>query len=149
MIYKPILLLLMFLSAGCTPEPEPIYFGRDLCTYCKMMISDSRFGGELVTNKGKVYKYDSVECLAASYINYTKENEDVHSLWVVDFNITEQLINAEQAIYLRNKDLRSPMGLDITAFTDSLTAGKRQVSSTGTLLSWKEVQEVVNKQWFY
>jgi len=68
---------------------------------------------------------------------------------VVDFNITEQLINAEQAIYLRNKDLRSPMGLDITAFTDSLTAGKRQVSSTGTLLSWKEVQEVVNKQWFY
>ena len=40
----------------------------DTCAYCRMTISDERFGGQFVTSKGKVHVFDSIECLAAFYL---------------------------------------------------------------------------------
>ena len=132
---------------GCTPEPEPIRFGSDLCVYCKMMISDTRFGGELVTTKSKIYKYDSVECLSAWCLTEITKPEDIHSLWVVDFDHPEKLINARQSIYLRSKDLRSPMGLNLSAFSDRTTAEKVERLYIGALIDWDDVQNVVKDNW--
>lgn len=137
---------LSFLT-GCAPEPEPIRFGSDLCVYCKMMISDTRYGGELVTKKGKVYKYDSVECLAASYLKKEINREDVHSLWTVDFSQPETLIDAQQAVYLQSKDLHSPMGLNLSAFIDRRTAKDVERLYIGSLLDWDGIQEVVKQKW--
>ena len=63
------LLGLIFISA-CTVEPQPIQYGRDNCAFCKMTIVDGRYGSELVSSKGKVFKFDAVECL----INFDLQN---------------------------------------------------------------------------
>ncbi len=63
-------ILLLFLIAGCSTEPEPIRFGEDKCAYCQMMIAEPNYGAELVTEKGRVYKFDAVECL----VNYQAEH---------------------------------------------------------------------------
>jgi len=42
----------LFLTS-CTPKPEKIAFGKDNCAECKMPIMDPKFGGEIVTKKGK------------------------------------------------------------------------------------------------
>ncbi|MGB5288980.1 MAG: hypothetical protein WBN42_10875, partial [Ignavibacteriaceae bacterium] len=55
------LLPLLFLLASCGSKPEPINYGKDECEFCRMQISDNRYGAELVTDKGKVYKFDSIE----------------------------------------------------------------------------------------
>ena len=39
---------------GCSTEPLPIRYGQDNCDFCKMTISDHRFGAEIVTKKGKI-----------------------------------------------------------------------------------------------
>ncbi len=58
-----IFLLLSLVTASCGSNPEPINYGHDECEFCRMQISDNRYGAELVTDKGKVYKFDSIECL--------------------------------------------------------------------------------------
>jgi copper chaperone NosL len=142
-----LLAILIVILNACTPEPEPIRFGSDLCVYCKMMISDTRYGGELVTAKGKIYKYDSAECLAAWTLTEKLKPGAIHSLWVVDFNHPEKLIDANQAIYLQSKDLRSPMGLNLSAFSERNTAQKVEQLYIGSLLDWDDVQSLVKNQW--
>jgi copper chaperone NosL len=139
-------IMIVILNA-CTPKSEPIRFGNDLCNYCKMMISDTRYGGELVTRKGKIYKFDSVECLSGWCLTEKTKPDDIYSLWVVDFDHPENLINANQAIYLQSKDLRSPMGLNLTAFSDSSMANKVEQLYIGSLLDWDDVQQEVKNQW--
>jgi copper chaperone NosL len=142
-----LLAILIVILNACTPKPEPIRFGSDLCVYCKMMISDTRYGGELVTAKGKIYKYDSVECLAAWCLTEKIKPGAIHSLWVVDFNHPEKLINASQAIYLQSKDLRSPMGLNLSAFSERNMAQKVEQLYIGVLIDWDDVQILVKNQW--
>ena len=55
-----LLVFSVFMFSGCSLEPKPIEYGEDQCDACKMRISDSRFGAELVTTKGKIYKYDAM-----------------------------------------------------------------------------------------
>ena len=38
-------LLLVALLAACDRGPRPIAYGRDACDYCRMVISDPRYGG--------------------------------------------------------------------------------------------------------
>ncbi|MDX1911017.1 MAG: hypothetical protein SFV22_06010, partial [Saprospiraceae bacterium] len=48
---------------ACSTGPEPIRYGQDNCHACKMTLTDRRFGAEIVTKKGKVYKFDDLNCL--------------------------------------------------------------------------------------
>jgi copper chaperone NosL len=137
----------MVMFMACTPEPESIDFGTDVCVYCKMMISDTRYGGELVTKTAKVYKYDSVECLAAWYLTHRTSHDKIHSLWVVDFSHPKKLHMAKKAVYLNSVDLASPMGLNLSAFSSRTDAEKIKQRYPGSLLDWDDIQNVVTEHW--
>ena len=83
--YPFLLLLVITLSACSNQKPRAINIGEDNCAYCKMGITDNRFSSELITSKGKVYKFDAVECLAAFYNNADPTVKDNAKLWVHDF----------------------------------------------------------------
>lgn len=55
----------MLLSA-CTPKAQSITYGADMCHFCKMNIVDVQHASEIVTKKGKVFKYDAIECMLNS-----------------------------------------------------------------------------------
>ncbi|HLV52270.1 MAG TPA: hypothetical protein VKY44_10000, partial [Flavobacterium sp.] len=63
-------LLTLFLSS-CSKEPKSIEFGVDNCDHCMMNISDVRYGAELITQKGKIYKFDDMYCMKT----FLKEGE--------------------------------------------------------------------------
>ena len=71
-------------ARACARDPRPIAYDADGCAYCRMQISDPRFGAELVTTKGKVYAFDSIECLVAFY-RQANAAHDVRSVWVSDY----------------------------------------------------------------
>lgn len=140
------LLLVGLLWVGCTPEPKPIGYGEDNCAYCRMTVTDPRYGSELVTSTGKTYMFDSIECLAA----YVEENPDVevHSLWVPNFRDPGTLMNVEEAFLVRSDQLKSPMSLNIAAFRSSaVDPGVVADSVSGTVISWKEVRSLVRREW--
>lgn len=115
------LILLVLTLTSCQVEKEDINFGKDDCEHCRMRIVDTRFGAEIVTTKGKVFKFDDVNCM----VRYIKDNKvDEKTLaftLVVDYGNPKQLIDAKTARYLRSDDIQSPMGSHLAAFvTDKL-----------------------------
>lgn len=129
--------LLLF---SCAAEPQPIAYGSDNCSHCRMTISDDRYGAELVTPKGKAYKFDSAECLAA-YVNEQKTTEAA-LLLVTDYTRPGEFVNALEAVFLQSQEQPSPMGLNLTAFGNQKTAAETVREKNGRLLRWPDVLQL-------
>lgn len=130
--------ILTFILSGCTIETKPIDFGNDNCDFCKMTISDTRYGAELLTKKGRDYKFDDLHCMKGFLNDETVAEDQVHSLWIVDFSNPEQLIKAETSFLLHNDELKSPMGSNIAAFGSEEDLNKYHSEYSGKILTWKE-----------
>lgn len=133
-----LLLSMLWLISSCTPTPEPIEYGSDMCDFCKMNIVDAQHGAELVTSKGKVYKFDAIECL----IGYSKEKKDTQYAFelVNDYSSPKELIDAKQSTFLISKNLSSPMGANLTAFGNKQNAEEMLGAKGGKLFSWTELK---------
>lgn len=106
--------LLFFAFVSCVPKTaEPIKLNSDTCEYCKMTIVDGKFGAEIITSKGRVYKFDDIFCM----ISYHKENSQtkVESFYIHDFNQNNVLILAEKAFYVKGGTIKSPMHGNVLA----------------------------------
>jgi len=128
--------------AACAPPgPQAIADKGKSCDYCRMTISDERFGGQLITRKGKVYAFDAIECLASYYLQNAAAG-DGSSIWVADFANPGRWVEAKNALFVRNDAHQSPMGLNLVALrddADKTAAGQAQ----GTTLRWQEVLALV------
>lgn len=93
-------LLISLLS--CKAEPEPLRYGEDACHTCKMTLMDKKFGAELVTKKGKVYKFDDVNCMLTFYNSGEIDSREFAYRLVVDFSQPTTLIEAADAFYLKS-----------------------------------------------
>lgn len=133
-----VLSCLIFCLMGCSFAPKPIEIGKDLCEFCKMTIMEKRFGAELITSKGKIYKFDSIECLIG-YIHQFPLNEyPVKSLLVIDHSNPGEFIEAEKAFYLHSEKLPSPMGANLTAVQNQKTIEEYSATYGGEIWTWSE-----------
>lgn len=129
-----------FLLASCSVSPQPINYGSDACHYCDMTIVDKQHASQVVTSKGKAYKYDAVECMVHSIQDEFKDTEMAYYL-VADFDQPGELIDATKGSYLVSEQLQSPMGANLSAFSNEQAVKKAQEKFTGDTYSWKEIQE--------
>ncbi|MEP7254448.1 MAG: nitrous oxide reductase accessory protein NosL [Ferruginibacter sp.] len=124
---------------SCNAGPQPIKTGVDNCYFCKMTISDVRFGAEIVTIKGKVYKFDDLHCIL-SYLQ-TKDivPANIKDIYLINYSGGHQLININKALLLKADELRSPMRGNIAAFdnNDSLITIQKRFS--GNTVNWKDL----------
>ena len=144
-IVTNIFIFLLLMLNSCQTDPEPIHYGSDGCSMCKMIIVDTHFGSELISSKGKIYKFDSIECLVF-FTENSIDDENFFTL-VTDYLNNNELINSKKAFYLQSENLRSPMGLNITAFSSQSDLKKFKEKYAGKELSWKEIIEYVNRKW--
>ena len=134
-------LLLMLTIQGCSTGPQPISFGKDACHFCKMVISDQRFGAEVITAKNKIYKFDDVHCV----LSFMKSNEvkqtDVAGIYLVDYSQQGVLVNAEESFLLKGDALRSPMGGNVAAFAvvDSMKKFQKEIEASS--VSWNDLSQ--------
>lgn len=119
-------------------SPEAIAFGEDACVSCKMTITDKRFGGELVTPKGKIYKFDSLECLRSYQKTHKEQSFDV---FVVDATQDGGLIAAAAAKFILKEKLRSPMGRGVLAGPSEEALNK--AFGQAEILQWSDLESVV------
>jgi copper chaperone NosL len=133
------LAIISLLLSACKVEPQPINYGQDGCHYCDMTIVDRQHASQLVTSKGKAYKYDAIECMVHSLQDEFKETEMAHYL-VADFHQPGELIDATKATFLVSKKLQSPMGANLSAFSNQEAGNKAQEEFTGDTYSWEEIQ---------
>lgn len=131
------LLILVSLFTSCSSkEPEPIKLNVDQCSFCKMSIADGRFGSEIVTKKGRVYKFDDILCLSS----YVHENTvDADKFYVHDYATENTLIPAETAYYIHGGQILSPMRGNIAAFASENTATDFMDKLETKSLTWYNV----------
>lgn len=135
----PVLILSAFLIISCAVEPEPIAYGKDACHHCKMTLVDKKFGGELVTKKGKVYKFDDINCLMTFYHSNEIPTEDYSYKLVVDYAQPGKLIEANNAFYLKSDTIQTPMASHVAAFEDEGTMKSTKSQLKGVYLVWGEL----------
>jgi copper chaperone NosL len=135
---------LTLLLLACTTGPVPIAYDQDGCDYCRMQISDPRYGGELITRTGKVHKFDSIECLASFYATLS-DSTAVRSLWVSNYLEPGTLIPAREAIFIHHEGPGSPMGRGLLALRgDANAAGV--AAPAGDTLGWSAVVKLVSRE---
>lgn len=142
---KSIPVFLVLLLTMCARGPEPINFGEDNCAHCSMRIMNPKFGSELITSKGKIYKFDSIECMLAETAKY-KEGE-IASMWVPNFNNDKEFLNLNEAFILRSSKIKSPMALNLLAFKSESELLENENKYGGEEMSVKEAIDYVQSKW--
>ena len=118
-------------------KPEPINLKKDNCDFCKMTISNSKFAAQLITQKGRHYKFDDIACM----IQFAKSNTVVpyEAFFVNDYLKDNSFIPVEKSFLLKGGTINSPMRGNCAAFA---TMGKQQEYQNqlhAEAITWKEV----------
>ena len=138
-----ILLLGTLLFSSCSVEPKPINYGKDACVYCKMNIVEKKFGAEIVTKKGKVFKYDAIECM----VNAISEMDEssIKYFMAIDYNNPTQLVDATTSFHLKSEKIPSPMGAFLSSYKNEELAKKSQELNGGEIYSWEILKKKYHK----
>lgn len=132
--------VLIALTFSCAKKgPEPIKLNADGCDFCKMKIADGKFGAEIITEKGRVYKFDDIHCM----MSYHKENAatKVKTFYICDFNQNNVLIPATTAFYVKDGSINSPMRGNTIAVQTKDEAEQMAVKFNATPISWNEISK--------
>lgn len=108
--------ILLFLSSCRGSGPVPIRYGQDACDFCRMTISDRRFAAELLTDRGRIYKFDDIKCLESFRKSGSVDSNRIAGAYLPDFSRPGPLLPAEQMHLLRCPIFRGPMGGNMVAF---------------------------------
>lgn len=132
-----ILFTISVLNSCNSNEPKPIKLNSDSCDNCKMTISNGKFGAELITEKGRHYKFDDIACM----MKFAKSGTTVpaKAFFVNDYLQDNTLISAEKAFYLKNGTINSPMRGNTAAFSTKPEAEQYQTKLNATPTSWNEI----------
>ena len=131
--------IVLLLAISCKVAPEAIEYGKDQCSFCKMNIVDQTHSAQLVTAKGKQFKFDAIECL----VNYVDQNreEKMALLLVADYGNPGEMTEAEKATYLITPAIKSPMGANLSAFSAKNTAVEFQQKHSGEIFTWELLKQ--------
>lgn len=132
-----VIALLLMLSS-CNVSPQPIHLNKDNCSYCEMTIADKRFGTELITDKGKVFKFDDMSCM----YGFIKENKGkgINHLYATDYLKPETLLPLEQLNVVKGNTVGSPMGGNMAAFQSLDSANAYAAKWQAKLIPLSEIQ---------
>ncbi len=137
-----LIVIQFFLLVGytsCVREPRILEYQKHSCDFCKMTLVDNHFGVLVETEKGRIYRFDDISCM----FRFQQQNlQAVHELpvkMVIDFNHPGNLINAEEAFYLKADQLAAPMNSRIAAFSSKKELEIYQRKLEGIYLVWGEL----------
>lgn len=127
-----------FLMQSCSTDPVPIEYGKDQCVFCNMNIVDKAHAAQHVSEKGKQFKYDAVECL----IRYVVRNDimDAKHILVADYSNPGDMIDANNAFYIISDNIKSPMGANLSAVSSETVAEQIVKEKGGKIFDWPSIK---------
>ncbi|MBS1549814.1 MAG: nitrous oxide reductase accessory protein NosL [Bacteroidetes bacterium] len=92
------------------------------CEHCKMSIENVKYATELITEKGKIYKFDDIKCMNG-YANSNADKVVNAKTYVTDYP-SGKLIEFEKATFIKGGSIKSPMGGNMQAYENKEEAEK-------------------------
>ncbi len=136
LVFCAFFLALLLYGCDLSSEPEPIQFGKDQCQHCKMTIVDRRFGGEFISSKGKIYTFDSLDCLVKFY---SQTGDAQAQVYLVSYDRPGSLMRSDSAAFIYYDTVDSPMGSKYIALSSSAQARRMLADPNAPILSWQEL----------
>ncbi|RSC94798.1 nitrous oxide reductase accessory protein NosL [Tenacibaculum singaporense] len=124
------------LLLSCKIAPKEIQYGTDMCHSCQMTIVEKTHASEIVTKKGRAYKYDAIECMLQDLDK--RDVSKIELFLVTDYSNPATLIKAKEATFLVSKEIKSPMGANLSAF-----ANKEAINVPGQQFNWDEINDYI------
>ncbi len=131
--------VILLFTISCKIEPQAIEYGKDQCSFCMMNIVDKTHSAQYVTKKGKQFKFDAIECMLND-IN-EKGEEKLAIVLVANYGIPGEMIAAKTANYLISREIKSPMGANLSAFSLAETAQEFQQKHSGEIFTWYTLKQ--------
>lgn len=129
----------LFLFPSCKRSFQPIEYGKDACASCKMTIMDDRYATELIDSKGKVFKFDDLDCMK----HFTEEKQiSGDALFFVEDYLKKEkgALNAATCVFLHHDFFRSPMNGNYAAFATEEDAAPLKDSLGIVIMKWENVK---------
>lgn len=146
MYIAPALALLVLLSTSRVHAA--IDAGRPVCDYCRMIMSDSSFSGQIGLDRGGKRIYDAIECMAAAVLTDSVPQRNIRSITVARHDRPSVRLSLDRAVFVYCPAIESPMGLSLAAFASRVQAERACSQNSGRVLDWRDVLERVNTTWF-
>jgi len=103
-----------------------------------MKIVDHTAGAEIITAKGKVYKFDDLVCLQTFINTESAIATQVKEVYLTDFMGSHQLVKAEDCILYKSEKLRTPMNGKIVALSKSDSLNQLLQEWGGEKINWSD-----------
>lgn len=104
---------------------------------------DEKFGSELVTKKGKVFKFDDVNCLLRYMRSGAIAKKEYKDIVVINFAKKGEMLPVSTASFLVADYVLSPMGSRVAAFSTKEAAIQFKGTREGAIYTWTELEKIV------
>ena len=136
---KKILMVALLLTTACRPEkPKPVDIEPgDICSSCKMAISQKRYAAEFIDREGTAVKFDDIGCMFR-FVKARALKDSVEAWFVMDYR-AQHWMPAENATYVRSAALPSPMGSGLIALENRAYAEEYSQKYRGKILTFEDL----------
>jgi copper chaperone NosL len=110
---------------------------EDMCSQCRMAISEKRCAVAFIDEEGAALKFDDLACMA-SYLQARRDRSRITAYFVADYE-GNGWIKAEEAFFVRSQQIRTPMGGGVVAFKDRARAEAAAAKYQGEVLRFTQV----------
>lgn len=129
----------LLLAACQNAKLEPAALSpEDMCTECKMAISEKQFAAQFLTQDGDAVKFDDLGCLAQYLATHSQQGNHIAAFFVADYE-TRQWLPATSAFYVYSTKFQTPMQGGFAAFRERSQAEAAAQAKQGRLRTWEEV----------
>lgn len=144
------LFLILFMIVGvltsCDKAPQSINYGEDECAFCRMSIVDPAHAAQVVTKKGRNYKFDATECMINFLESEISEEKMLHML-SANYKKPNEFVDVRTATFIISENIPSPMGAFLSALENEKDAITVQEEMGGEHYNWEEVKkQIVTKR---
>lgn len=130
---------ILLIPAACqTTKITPVALApEDMCSYCRMAISEKQYAAEVIDSDGGAFKFDDIGCMV-NFVQSKKSKAPIAAYFVMDFD-KRDWVKAEDAYYVRTSEVTTPMNGGIIAFSTQSQAQQAVDKYRGKLLRWKDI----------
>ncbi|WP_057761984.1 nitrous oxide reductase accessory protein NosL [Cytobacillus praedii] len=144
--------IILFLAACGKEEVQPVAINEetDKCEVCNMAVVDNQFATQVVLENGKSMVFDDIGCMYEWFDS--NKNEKIAGEFVRDYH-NKAWISVNDATYIYNQSVKTPMAYNVISFKDKATAEDfLKENEDSTLMTaddlaeheWKQNKDMMN-----
>ncbi len=131
-----VLSMSVILSA-CGKKEAKIEYGKVDCDFCKMKLMDNKFGVLMISDKGRNFHFDDINCFKRFQEENYISSKEIH---ISCIDKPGELVPIETAYFIHSDNIKTPMASGIVAYSSEEIANKTAKELQSNILKWDDIK---------